>query len=306
MGPGLTSLPLHLEVRGRGPRPLVLVHGFGASRFTWRRWLPELEEHFRVHLVDLKGFGEAPRPRDGRYSPLDQAELLVALIRELDLRDASLLGHSLGGGIILYAALLLQDDPPPARVRSLVVVSGACYPQQIPRYIGLARLPVLPPLALRLVPSRALMRRVLREISHPDAVIPPEQVEGYAAPLDRPGTRYAILQAARQVLPNGLEEVVARYPLLSAPALLLWGREDPVVPLAAGERLARELPRSRLVVLERCGHLPQEERPGEGLAAVLPFLASDGAPHPGEEGKTPITARKEAAAPRGVSASADL
>jgi pimeloyl-ACP methyl ester carboxylesterase len=267
------ELPVAWEEGGEG-RPVVLVHGFGASRFTWRRWSPALERRHRVLQLDLKGFGDAPRPRDGRYGPLDQADLLLEWIRRRDLWDATLVGHSLGGGIVLYAALrLLEEDP--GRLRSLVIIAGAAYPQQIPKYIGLARLPILPRLALGLVPPRALLRRVLREISHPDARIPEEQVEGYAAPLDQAGTRYAILQAARQVLPRGLDEVVARYPRMTLPTLLLWGREDPVVPLSAGERLSRELPHAHLVVLERCGHLPQEERPAEGLAALLPFLGGD-------------------------------
>lgn len=265
------ELPLAWDEGGEG-RPVVLVHGFGASRFTWRRWTPALEDRHRVFKVDLKGFGDAPRPRDGRYGPLDQADLLLEWIRRRDLRDATLVGHSLGGGIVLYAALRLLEEEP-ERLRSLVIISGAAYPQQIPRYIGLARLPILPRLALGLVPSRALLRRVLREISHPSAAIAEEQVEGYAAPLDQPGTRYAILQAARQVLPDELEEVVTRYPRMTLPALLLWGRQDPVVPLSVGVRLARDLPRARLVVLEQCGHLPQEERPAEGLAALLPFLS---------------------------------
>lgn len=264
------DLPLAWEVHGEGP-PLVMVHGFGASRFTWRRWTPALARHHRVYLVDLKGFGEAPRPRDGHYSPLDQSALLVEWIRRMDLRGVTLVGHSLGGGIILGAALTLQREDPD-RVRGLVVISGAAYPQQIPKYIGLARLPILPSLGLRLVPSRFLMAKVLREITHGDASITDDQVEGYAAPLDRPGTRYAILQAARQVLPRGVEEVVRQYPQLRSPVLLLWGREDPVVPLSVGRRLLEDLPSARLVILDHCGHLPQEERVEEGLEALLHFL----------------------------------
>lgn len=269
---GGPDLPLSWEESGSG-RPLVLVHGFGASRFTWRRWIPELERHHTVYRVDLKGFGDSPRPRDGRYGPTDQAELLVRWIRRQELEDATLVGHSLGGGIILHAALQLLHEEP-LRLRNLAVISGAAYPQQIPRYIGLARLPVFPRLALSVVPSRALLRRVLREICHAEAVITPDQVEGYAAPLDLPGTRYAILQAARQVIPAGLESVVAQYPRMTLPTLLIWGREDPVVPLGVGRRLEHDLPNARLVVLDRCGHLPQEERPAEALEALTDFLGS--------------------------------
>lgn len=280
MTEGAADLPLAWEVHGEGP-PLVMVHGFGASRFTWRQWTPALARRHRVYLVDLKGFGEAPRPRDRHYSPLDQSRLLVEWMRRLDVRDATLVGHSLGGGIVLGAALTLQREEPD-RVRGVVVISGAAYPQQIPKYIGLARLPILPSLGLRLVPSRFLMAKVLREITYGEADITEEQVEGYAAPLDRPGTRYAILQAARQVLPDGVEEVVRHYPELHRPVLLLWGREDPVVPVSVGHRLLRELPSAHLVILDHCGHLPQEERVEEGLAALLDFLersSGSGPPH---------------------------
>jgi pimeloyl-ACP methyl ester carboxylesterase len=81
-----------------------------------------------------------------------------------------------------------------------------------------------------------------------------------------------LIETARQIRPATLDQVIDRYPTLDVPTLLLWGRGDTVVPLAVGERLARDLPHARLVVLERCGHLPAEELPEESWAALAKFL----------------------------------
>lgn len=265
------SLPLHVEEHGSGGRPLVLVHGFGANSYTWRHWLPALADSYRVVLVDLKGHGASPKPDDDRYSPFHQAELLLRTIRARDLEDATLVGHSLGGGVVLTTALRLLDSEP-HRVASLVLVSAATRPQQIPPYIGWARKPVLGHLFLRLVPPRTLMRWALRSIVYDPQAVSREQVEAYAEPIRSWKDRRALLKGARQIVPDGAEEVVARYPEVDRPTLLLWGRQDPVVPWELGRELEETLPDARLEILDECGHLPQEERPRRSLEVVRSFL----------------------------------
>lgn len=264
------SLPLHVEERGEGP-PLLLVHGFGANSYTWRHWVPDLARGHRVILVDLKGFGAAPGPDDHAYAPGDHAELLLRLVRGRDLRDLTVVGHSLGGGIALLLALRLLDAEP-ERLRALVLVAAAAYRQAIPPWIRMARLPLLGPILLRLAPPRLLIRAVLRSIVHDPATITPTQVEAYAEPLESAAGRRALLRTARQIVPPDLEGTVARYAEIGVPTLILCGRQDPVVPLEVAERLAGTLPRARLHVLEACGHDPPEERPEESLAAVREFL----------------------------------
>lgn len=265
------GLPLRVEERGGGGRPLVLLHGFGASAFTWRNWLPDLGSRHRVLALDLKGHGSAPAPRDGAYAPPDHAAAILRLLRERDLRRVTLVGHSLGGGIALLTALaLLESDP--GRLHSLVLIEAAALPQEIPPFVRLARLPVIGPALLRVVPPRLLIRWVLRTVVADPATITPEQVEGYAAPLRSADVRRGILETARRILPDDVDEIVRRYRRIPVPVLLLWGRDDPVVPLVLGHRLHGILPRSRLVVLDRCGHVPQDERPRASLDAVLDFL----------------------------------
>jgi pimeloyl-ACP methyl ester carboxylesterase len=266
-------LPLDVERRGEGP-PIVFLHGFGAHRFTWRRWADDLERTHALHLVDLVGFGAAPAPaiRSG-YGPLEQAEAIVRYLCEQDLRGATLVGHSLGGGVALLAALRLNDLGEEHRVGALVSVAGPAYPQAIPYYIGLARIPLIGSLLLSVLPIDRLVRRVLDFIVYDPTAIEAAQVEGYAAPLRTRRTKRAVLETARQIVPSNLGELAARFGEVRQPTLLLWGRYDHIIPLWVGQRLERDLPNARLVVLEKCGHVPTEELPAESLAVVRAFLA---------------------------------
>lgn len=275
------TLPLYIETHGPDPGEgvdtFVLVHGYGGSSFTWRYWLPALAARGHVVLVDLKGFGAAPKPDDGRYAPVHQAELVHRLIVQRDLRRITLVGHSLGGGISLLVALRLLEEPAP-RLHRLVIVAGAAYVQKLPPFVSLARHRHLSGLLWRLLGVRRIVRRVLRSIVYDPSRVSVGQIEGYAQPLSQPGARGALIQSALQIVPGDLDQYTARYPSLNVPTLLLWGSHDRVVPTVVGERLAANLPDATLVVLQACGHLPPEELPEESVAALEAFLQRTGGP----------------------------
>lgn len=269
------GLPLHVEVSGAAPGPgtdtFLLIHGYGACTFTWRHWAPRLGDRGHVVAVDLKGFGRAAKPDDGRYAPGDQAALVHRLLRERALGNLTLVGHSLGGGIALLTALRLLDDGE-ERLRRLVIVSGAAYDQRMPPFVRLADYPTLSAAAFKALGATRVIRAVLDQVVHDATSVDDEQVRGYAEPLGTSDAVRALLQTARQIRPADLDAITARYPELAVPALLLWGSSDRVVPLAVGERLSRALPNARLHVLERCGHLPAEERPEESYELLERFL----------------------------------
>ena len=274
-----TGLPLHVETAGIAPGPgvetFLLIHGYGASAFSWRHWAPRLARRGYVVMVDLKGSGRAPKPDDGRYAPRHQADLVLRLVVERDLRDLTLVGHSLGGGVALLTALGLQDRGD-ARLRRLVVVAGAAYEQRLPPAVKLANHPRASSRLFRLVGPSRVVRGVLQTIVHDRSTVTEEQVRGYSAPLEASDAVRALIDSARQMRPEGLERLIARYPQIDVPTLLLWGRSDRVVPLWVGQRLARDLPRARLHVLDACGHLPAEERPEESWAVLESFLDGEG------------------------------
>ena len=136
----------------------------------------------------------------------------------------------------------------------------------------LARFPRLAAAAFRIAGARRVVGTVLRHVVYDRSVVRPEWIDGYADPLRGAAARRALLEVARAIEPPDLETLVARYPTLDVPTLLLWGRHDPVVPLWVGERLARDLPSARLEVLEACGHLPAEEHPELSLRVLMDFL----------------------------------
>lgn len=274
------ALPLWVETCGAPAGPttdtFLLVHGYGGSSFSWREWVPELGRRGHVVLVDLKGFGKAPRPADGRYAPADHVALLERLLRERDLRNVTLVGHSMGGGLILLLTLALLDASEDDRLRRLCVVSGAAYRQRLPPFVTLARHPRFAGSLLRILGPRVVVGQALRTMVYDPGTITGSQIRGYAAPLRQPGTLEAFLATALSILPPDLDRISARYPEIGLPTLLLWGRHDPAVPLWVGRRLHEALPASDLYIVERCGHLPPEEAPRESLAALVSFLDRTG------------------------------
>lgn len=264
-------LPLYWETHGREGSPIVLLHGLGTTGYTWSRWVPALSGSHVVKVVELKGFGGAPKPRDNRYSPLDQAALLSRWIVQNDLEDLTLVGHSLGGGVALLTTLDLEAGGQ-GRIRRLVLLAGIAYPQPLSRYLRLLGTPILGPLVLWALPLETVIRIALRRAYHPSHPISDSHVLAYARPLRTSGGRYALSRSAAQLVTPELESMTGRYEEISVPTLLLWGRNDPVVPLWVGERLAEALPRGRLEIIPDCGHMPQEERPDETLDWLRRFL----------------------------------
>ena len=267
--PGL-DLPIDVERLGSGD-PVILLHGFGASRFTWRSWVPELSRRRSLYLVDLRGFGSARKDKGVGYGPADMAGDVLALIRRLDLQRITLIGHSMGGGVALMVALGLLDAGEKARLSRLVSVAGTAYAQRLPPIVKKLRSPSMEML-VRILPARWIVRMVLAAIVYDRARVTQEMIDGYTAPLRSAEAKRAAAECATQLIPENVDALAARYPEIDVPALLLWGRQDPVVPLAIGERLSRELPRARLVVLDRCGHIPAEEWPEQTLQTLEAFL----------------------------------
>jgi pimeloyl-ACP methyl ester carboxylesterase len=261
---------------GQAAEPtFVLLHGYAGSSYTWRYWAPRLTSRGRVLTVDLKGFGDAPKPEDGRYAPGDLADLVVALLRELDLRNVTLIGHSLGGGVALLTALRLHDSGED-RLARLVLIGSPAYRQKLPPLVPLSKVPGLTAPLLEMIGAKRAVRSVLRQIVFDPDGVTEEQVDAYARPLATREGVLAAMAAGRSIVPDDLDAMAARYPDIDVPALVLWGDHDRVVPLRIGERLASDLPNARLVVMERCGHVPPEEHPEASFAHLEDYLDGTG------------------------------
>lgn len=270
LGPPDAPVNLYYEERGKGA-PVLLIHGFGASTFTWRHVAPELAQTHRVIAVDLKGFGQSDKPLDERYSVFDQAELLAQLIENKDLRDLTIVGHSFGGGVALLLALEANQRLG-GRIARLVLLDSIAFPQQIPMFFRLLDMPLVSQVGVRMVPPLVQTRVALQIAYFDDSKIDPEEVEIYAAPLKTAAGKHAIIHSARQIVPEDIAELSERYKTIALPTLILWCDHDRIVPLDVGLKLRRTLPNSTLRLVESCGHMPQEEQPESTLQLLKGFI----------------------------------
>ena len=249
---------------GSGP-PVVLLHGFASSVYTWKDVLPALAASHEVVAFDFPGFGDSSILRPG--SAAEYPALVVSVMDRLGLGRASLVGNSLGGGI---AVLVAAEHP--ERVDRLVLIDSAGFNLSSSDRPWLLRAAGAPPAAalLERVPvRRRLVALGLGQVFHDDARVTEERVDAYARPLMRPGAMAAAAELLRTPIPGGIVERLGR---VRAPTLVIWGREDTWIPVAHAARFTAAIPGSTAIVLEGCGHLPQEEKPAETAAAILQFL----------------------------------
>jgi len=271
-------LRIYYEDIGRG-EPLILLHGFGETHATWAKMAPELARHYRVISIDLKGMGFSDKPNDGRYRIADQAAIIDALADELRLKAVTLIGHSLGGGVTLMTALQWQAQGR-HRLKRFVLIDSAGISDTPPHLISLLRWPFFGPLMLHLANPTILVRQILAGNYDDPRLVEPRLVEAYARSLQSPGGRAALIMTARQVIPKHFAELIARYRTLDVPVLILWCRDDRILPFSDAGKFRDALPRAEVFLLDRCGHSPQEERPEETLQVLERFLLSDGESQP--------------------------
>lgn len=255
--------------RGQGP-PVVLVHGFASALEAWSGVLPELAKTHRVLALDLKGFGWTDRP-EGDYSPQEEARIVFELMTQRGVDKAAVVAHSWGASVALAAALAH-----PERVTRLALYDAWVYEEQLPTFFHWSRADGL---------GEALFAGWYTE--RPDEkmamafydkrYVTEALVDSVEDALDRPGTVAAALAAVRGQRYAAVQD---RYRTIQLPTLLLWGREDQVTTLPFGERLSRELPRSKLIVYPRCGHFPMIEALAASNADLSAFLAEDVAAAP--------------------------
>jgi pimeloyl-ACP methyl ester carboxylesterase len=251
--------------KGSGPT-IVLLHGFASSIYTWKDVLPVLARDHEVVALDLPGFGQSACPPELTFD--EYPGVVLGLLDRLGVSRATVVGNSMGGGV---AAVLAGERP--ERVERLVLIDAAGFNlQEKKRPWPIRAVGSAPAAALldRLPLRRLLVEASLRQVFFDDALVSGERIDEYLEPVLRPEAPRAIrsLLASRSLHPDAVRELLPR---ITAPALIVWGREDRWIPVADADRFRAALPGSRVVVLDRCGHMPQEERPAEVARLIEDF-----------------------------------
>ena len=264
------DIKLSYSDRGAG-KPVLLIHGFGASSYSWRHINDSLALNNRVIAVDLKGFGNSPKPRDDQYSVYEQSRLIRNFILEQNLEDLTIIGHSFGGGVALVTAVYLTNTHP-GLIEKLILMDNVAYRQKLPGFVEIIATPILGPLSVQLLPNRYQVRSLLEEVYFNDKLVPEAAIEHYAMGLEQANAKYALITAARQLIPDDLDQFSKNYKTLKIPTLIIWGRNDEIIPLKIGKRLHQDIPNSSLKVLNNAGHAIHEEEPDRILPILHEFL----------------------------------
>jgi pimeloyl-ACP methyl ester carboxylesterase len=264
------SIELYFESYGEGP-PILMLHGFGGNLYTWRHLIQPLTERNRLILIDLKGFGKSPKPKDNLYGLQDQADLIYQFIVDNDLRGLTLVGHSLGGAIALLVSLKLIKEKPEF-LSTLVLIDSAGYRQKLPFVMRILRTPIIRSIAFAFLSDKKMVRLTLEKAYFDDAKITRDQVSAYAEPLGSDGARHALVRTLNKLGDKNIDKITRQYSEITVPTLIIWGRKDEVIKLEIGEALRKAITNSEIKIIEECGHIPHEEKPAETIKILRTFL----------------------------------
>jgi pimeloyl-ACP methyl ester carboxylesterase len=267
----VNGVNVHYKKVGNGEPVFILLHGFGASIFSWREVMEPLAEFGTVIAYDRPAFGLTERPLEWEgenpYSQDAQVELVIGLMDALGIEKATLVGNSAGGTVSMLAALKY-----PQRVTSLILVDPAVYagggaPAWIRPLLGTPQFQRIGPLFARQLQAQGT--EFIKTAWHDPSKITPEVFEGYQKPLQVENWDKALWYLTLSSRESGLAERVGEFNL---PVLVITGDDDRIVPTEQSVRLAGEIQNAELVVIAQCGHVPHEECPAEFMQAVTDFL----------------------------------
>lgn len=267
---------------GSGPDVLLLIHGITSDSSVWERVAPGLARGATVLAPDLAGHGESHRARTD-YSLGAHASTLRDMLLTLGHTRATVVGHSLGGGVAMQFAYQF-----PEMCERIVLVDSGGLGREVSALLRAATLPgselVLPLLAAsRLLDAGAKLGGLLGRVGLRLGTDLEQMARGHAT-LGDGESRAAFLHTLRSVVDHGGQRVNAANRLYLAehvPMLLIWGRHDSIIPVSHAHATHDALPATELAVLERSGHFPQLDEPERFLEELLDFVACT---EPAEDG----------------------
>ncbi len=269
----LSGFKVHYKTYGQGEPTFILLHGFGASLFSWHEVTEPLSKFGTVIAYDRPAFGLTERPLnwegENPYSPQAQVDLVIGLMDKLNIEKAILIGNSAGGTVSMQVTLQY-----PERVQALILVDAAVYagggaPSWVRPILNTPQMNHLGPLLARQLQAQGT--EFIKTAWHDPSKITPAIFEGYQKPLQIENWDKALWQLTVSSQESGLVERLSE---ISVPTLVITGDDDRIVPTEQSLRLADELPNAMLKVIAQSGHLPHEEKPIEFMQAVTEFLST--------------------------------
>lgn len=256
---------------GTQGEPIILLHGGGSSVEAWQYNIEALAQNHRVFAFDMVGAGLSDKPVV-HYSLDYQLQFLRTFLDTFDIQLASFIGNSMGGSIALKFTFEL-----PERVKKLGLISSFGLGQEID--IPDRLLAAFPAIAKIIPPSRSVVRMVLNSCVYKPKSVPEEWIELSFQRFSLPGCKEALISLLVTNLDfwgvrrDVFNPIVQQLDQIEVPTLIIWGKQDSIIPVNHANVAARKIPHSCLHIFEQCGHWAQVEYPKKFNQLVLEFLA---------------------------------
>jgi len=264
----LDGKKVHYVEKGNG-KPIILIHGFLYHTVMWKKNMDALAEKSKVYAIDLWGWGYSERLEPEEYSFELYGEQVTGFMDAMNIKEATLVGQSMGGGISVYVAA-----HHPERVDRLILVDPAVIPFPTTAIGKIYQLPFIGEF-LNAIPGDALMKSNIKSTYFYDKnKVTKEYVKEVLQPACIKGSYAGAMYILRNVLkPPYVEAEANLLAKMNKPILIIHGREDKAVPLDRSEALDDLWKGSKLVVFERAGHIAHEEYPDRFNKLAIDFLS---------------------------------
>ena len=258
-------------MEGDGETPILLVHGLGGFIENWHPCFSLLTDKHRVYAVDLLGHGRTDKPLSASYTVADLAEFVKGFMTALNIDRANLVGHSLGGAVVLQFALKFSD-----MVEKLTIVESAGLGKEGAFALRLLSLPLVGEMLSR--PSRSGTAKMLETFVYDPTLVTDEEIDLHYQMGTQPGGQQTFLKTLRAIANLfGQKKMVygsitSRLSSINNPTLIIWGQQDPVIPVAHAEIAAQKISDAQVELIDNCGHNPMLEQTEVFTKLLLEFL----------------------------------
>lgn len=260
-----TAVHYIMEGLAEDTLPLVLIHGTSASLHTWDTLSSLLKSKKRIIRLDLPAFGLTGPNRLNQYNFKFYNQFLDEFLDALKVTQCIVAGNSLGGSIAWNYALASPD-----KVRQLILLDASGYPKKDEKgSLGfkLAAVPVLNQ-ALKHISPKSLIRKSLEDAFYNKSLVSESMVDQYHDLLLREGNRGAVLE----LFQHPMKPDATKIKNISQPTLIIWGKQDQLISYQNASLFKQDIRNSRMLVLDKVGHIPMEEAPVQVADAFLEFI----------------------------------
>jgi pimeloyl-ACP methyl ester carboxylesterase len=252
------GINIHYLEKGSGDNNIILLHGFGSSTYTWKQTIPALSKFMHVYAPDMMGFGFSDKPLDGTYTYDNFADIVLQFMDKKGIKKATIAGSSMGGGITLAFAAKY-----PERVERVILVDSAGYPHKNGGPLKLLGAPVLGPFIFSLNNPNA-MGLVLKQTSfYDDTQVTDVRKQAYFQPFRVHGAARAASKTVKAIAGTSLQDKIKK---IDKPTLIVWGKEDALIPFDNARRFQRDIKDSELVPFHNAATCPRRKSPRPSTA----------------------------------------